>query len=111
MKELNLGLRFLLELVLLFALGYWGFQAQPPAMGWILGLGAPLLAAVIWGVWIAPKSQRRLHDPLRQFVEIALFAAAVLALIAAQQVTAAVILFALVTLNQVLLVVWDQRAH
>lgn len=111
MKELNLGLRFLLELALLFALGYWGFQAQPPAMGWILGLGAPLLAAVIWGVWIAPKSQRRLHDPLRQFVEIALFAAAVLALIAAQQVTAAVILFALVTLNQVLLVVWDQRAH
>lgn len=43
----NLGVRFLLELCELAALGYWGFQAGGGALVRIgLGIGAPVLAAV-----------------------------------------------------------------
>ncbi len=56
-QSANLALRFLLELCLLAALANWGFQA---GSGWLakigLGLGAPLLAAVIWGIFISPKA-------------------------------------------------------
>src|SRR5689334_23481657 len=61
----NLGLRFLLELCMLAALGYWGFQAgDGPVLKIVLGLGAPLLAAVVWGLFIAPRAIR----PVRELV-------------------------------------------
>ncbi len=46
----NVGLRFLLELAVLVALGYWGFHTNsPPIFKVTLGIGAPLLALVVWG--------------------------------------------------------------
>ncbi len=35
-----------------------------------------MLAAVVWGMFIAPKAPRRLTDPAKLLVELALFAAA-----------------------------------
>lgn len=47
---IHLGLRFVLEIILLFSLGYRGFHAgQGVWLSIILGLGLPLLTAVIWG--------------------------------------------------------------
>ena len=60
LKPLNLGLRFVLELCMLVALGIWGFSQNV-----VLGIAAPLAAAVVWGLWIAPKATRRLRDPAR----------------------------------------------
>ena len=51
LKPLNLGLRFVLELCMLVALGIWGFSENV-----VLGIAAPLAAAVVWGLWIAPKA-------------------------------------------------------
>ena len=57
----DLGLRFLLEVAALTALASWGFHAGTSSAGDLgLGLGTPLAAATIWGVWAAPKSGRRL---------------------------------------------------
>lgn len=57
LKTLNLALAFLLELVMLYAIGYWGFKLkQDTAVRWAAGIGLPLLAAVLWGVLLAPKS-------------------------------------------------------
>jgi hypothetical protein len=67
-----------------------------------LGLGAPLLAAVIWGLWVAPASRRRLPDPARLVVEVVLFAAGVAALTAAGYVVVAVVFGVVVTVNIVL---------
>ena len=67
-----------------------------------LGLGAPLLAAVIWGLWVAPASRRRLPDPARLVVEVVLFAAGVAALAAAGYVVVAVVFGVVVTVNIVL---------
>ncbi len=45
----NLALRFVLELAALAALAYWGFHTGHSLLGDVaLGVGAPLLAAVIW---------------------------------------------------------------
>ncbi|MBL8117554.1 MAG: YrdB family protein [Anaerolineae bacterium] len=106
---LNLLLRFLLELALLAAVGYWGFQTNTGVLAWVLGLGAPIGVALIWGIWVAPQSKRKLADPLRLGVEIILFGLGVLALWVAQQPTAALIFALLVIINLILLQLWRQR--
>ena len=53
----NLALAFVLELCALAALGIWGFSVGgEPVMKTALGLGAPLLAAVLWGLFAAPRA-------------------------------------------------------
>lgn len=62
MKAANLVLRFLLELGALAALGYWGLHTgSNELLHWLLGIGVPLLAAVVWGLFIAPR--RRFDVP------------------------------------------------
>jgi hypothetical protein len=104
LKPLNLGLRFVLELCMLVALGIWGFSEN-----FVLGVAAPLAAAVVWGLWIAPKAIRRLNDPIRLAVELLLFGAAGAALAAAGHAVAAVVFLALVALSEVLMLAWRQR--
>ena len=109
MKTLNLALRFLLELCLLAALAYWGFQtgAGLPAR-LVLGLGAPLLAAGLWGLFVAPTSRRRLPLPRRLLLEAVLFGAAVAGLAAAGQLTLAVVFGVVVVVNIALLLLGKQ---
>jgi hypothetical protein len=80
-KLANLALRFFLELCLLAALGYWGFQT---GHDWlvkiVLGLGAPLLAAVVWGAFIAPKAAMKLREPWLLILELVVFGLAIVAL-------------------------------
>lgn len=46
-RGLNAALAFGLELVMLLALGFWGFTVAPPgAAAWALGLGLPLTQSV-----------------------------------------------------------------
>jgi hypothetical protein len=60
-RALNLGLAFVLELALLAALAYWGFQLDATtAVQWLAGIGAPVALAVVWGLVAAPRARRRL---------------------------------------------------
>jgi hypothetical protein len=104
LKPRNLGLRFVLELCMLVALGIWGFSENI-----VLGIAAPLAAAVVWGLWIAPKASRRLRDPVRFAVELLLFGAAGAALAAAGHVLAAGVFLVAVALSEVLILAWRQR--
>ncbi|MBI1281965.1 MAG: DUF2568 domain-containing protein [Anaerolineaceae bacterium] len=109
LKALNLGLAFLLELLMLVAFGYWGFNTGDSALvHWLLGLGVPLVAIVIWGIFNAPNSARRLPRLPRTILELAMFGLAALALVIAGQPTWAVIFIVLVIVNQILLYVWQQ---
>ena len=84
MLAINMGLRFVLELCALGALGYWGFTTGAGTIGKIvLGLGAPILAAVLWGMFVAPKAVRPLHDPAKLLVELVVFGGAAAGLFAA----------------------------
>ncbi len=51
--------RFLCELAMLAALAYWGFTVGDGACAWVLGIGAPLLAAIVWGAWVARRPAGR----------------------------------------------------
>jgi hypothetical protein len=110
MRAANLVLRFLLELAALTGLGVWGFQiGDGLAMRLLLGLGAPLLMALVWGFWISPKAPRRLPDPLRLGVEVVIFAAAGSALIAAGYPAQGWTLMAAAAVSEALMVAWGQR--
>lgn len=103
LRSVNLGVRLLCELALLVALAVWGVHAGSGlASDLVLGLGAPLLAAVIWGLWVAPASRRRLADPARLLVEALLFAAGVVALAVAGFLLVAVGFAAVVAVNIIL---------
>jgi len=105
----NSILRFLLELCALAALGYWGFHAAGGAVQWLLGLGAPLAMAVVWGAFMAPKAARPLRDPIRIVAEIAIFGIAALALAVADQPGLAIAFAAAVALHLLLTFPLDQR--
>jgi hypothetical protein len=83
MRWANDGLRFFLELAALASLAYWGFAEHEGAVQWLFGLGAPLLVAVAWGMFVAPKASRPTTDPVRLLLELAVFGPAVVALWAA----------------------------
>jgi hypothetical protein len=108
-KTTNLGLRFLLELCMLAALGYWGFQVSKGTLMKIgLGIGAPLIAAVLWGLFEAPNSSMRLQGAPQLILEVAIFAVAAAALYAAKHPSLAVMFTVIVVLNRVLMQVWGQ---
>ena len=53
----NLALAFLLELCALAALGYWEmWVGGGPVSKTALGIGAPLFAAILWGLFAAPRA-------------------------------------------------------
>ena len=87
-----LTLRFLCELGMLGALAYWGFIAVDGALAWVLGLGAPTLAAAIWATFVSPKARRPVSLPVRISVEIDLFVLSALALWFAGAPAAALVL-------------------
>ncbi len=61
-----LAVRFLLELAALAALAYWGFSEYDGVAAVLLGVGAPLLAAVVWGLFVSPKA--KYGSPVRQAI-------------------------------------------
>jgi hypothetical protein len=107
----NLALSFFLELCLLAALGYWGFRAGVGTLPrFILGIGAPLLAAALWGLFLAPKSNRRLRGLPFDLLKLMLFGLAVLALYVAGQPILALVFGLIVILNRVLVHLLKQAA-
>lgn len=109
-KSVNLVLRFGLELWALAALGYWGFQVgEGVLVKVLLGVGAPLVAAVVWGVFVSPKARVKLPDYGRLFFELLVFGSAVVALFGAERPTLAIIFAALVLLHLPLTFLFNQR--
>ena len=51
-----LAVAFLSELAALAALAQWGWESGSGATRLLLAVGAPLLAAVLWGLFAAPRS-------------------------------------------------------
>jgi hypothetical protein len=75
MTTANDVLRFGLELAMLASLAHWGFSEQSSAVQWVLGLGAPLVAAVVWGRFIAPKASHPTPGSVAAGSEVAVFGA------------------------------------
>lgn len=70
-----LTIRFLTELALLGGLVLVGTQlGTGVALAIVDAVLLPLVAAALWGLFIAPRARRRLPEPARFLVEFALFA-------------------------------------
>jgi Protein of unknown function (DUF2568) len=109
LKNANLGLAFLLELVAIAAFAYWGFNISDSAvLKIVLGLGTPILAIVLWGVFAAPRSERRLQGSAYLVFEVVFFVLAILALIMVGSVTLGILFAVVFVINTVLLLVWHQ---
>lgn len=112
LKSANMALSFLVELCAIAALSYWGFNSSTGTVGTILlGLGAPAAAIVIWGLFVAPRAVFTLPVALRTAIAWVVFAMGVLALAAAGQGTLAWVLGAVMVVNEVLVLLWNQRAR
>lgn len=106
-KMANLGLRLLVELGALVAVGYWGFHTGGAIATKIgLGLGAPLLLAVVWGVVMAPTSSRRAPEPWYTVLEIIIFGLASVALVFAGQPILALVFGVVAAINAALCKLW-----
>lgn len=74
LRFLHQLLAFSLEMAMLAALGYWGFQEGKKApLKYILGLGLPIAAIALWAVWAAPKSSSRLVQPYLLLFKLVLY--------------------------------------
>ena len=96
---INLGLRFLLEVAALIAIGYWGWTQQDGIARWLFAIGLPLLAAVLWGTFAVPDDPSRSENApvptpgtLRLLLELSFFAFAVFTLFTSRQNTSGWIL-------------------
>lgn len=108
-KLLNLGTRFLLELCIVAILGYWGFKTGgQTATKILLGIGSPFLFAVVWGIFLAPKSSMRLNEPWLFLAEIVIFGLATLALYKASGISLTIIFGTIYILNKILMIIWRQ---
>lgn len=54
-NPINLGVRFILELVMLYALGLWGWKGHEGPWRYFLMIALPLVAALVWGVFRVPE--------------------------------------------------------
>ncbi|WP_426669020.1 YrdB family protein [Mucilaginibacter sp. McL0603] len=73
----NLAIRFLLEIVMLIILGCWGWHLTEPWIRYIAAPGLPLIAAVLWGIFLIPNDPKpapvAIPGILRLLLELGLF--------------------------------------
>ena len=61
LKTINLLIAFLLEVIMLVALGIVGFEiTNASPLKYILAVALPTVAIIVWAIWAAPKSKTRL---------------------------------------------------
>lgn len=80
-NPINLAFRFLLELAALIAMGYWGWVVHDGLSRYLFTIGAPLLAAAVWGVFRVPNDGGRpvvrVPGVVRFWLEIVFFGFAI----------------------------------
>ena len=105
MAQVNLALRFGLELAGVVAVGYWGYNAAAGLERWLLAIGAPAILIVLWSLVIAPGANVPIPPRVREVAGSIVLLAAAAALYVAGAQTAALAYAGLVILNAVLTLV------
>jgi hypothetical protein len=111
-KSVNDGVRFILEMCALAAVGYWGWLTGNTVVTKVLlAAGAVILLAVVWAVFRAEADAVvEVSTAVRVLIEVAEFAVATAALVAIGRLRLAVV-FALATaINEVLNYTLPRRA-
>jgi hypothetical protein len=109
LKFINAALAFLLELAMLTAFGYWGFHVEKSLLvKWTLGMGLPVLAAVVWGMLLAPRAANRLGNISGNLLSLTLFLCGAAALYYTGHTLLAIIFAVTAIVNRLLILLWKQ---
>jgi hypothetical protein len=90
--------------------GYWGFKTTSTGTFTriLLGIGSPILFAVVWGTFLAPKSPLRLDEPWLFLLELALFSLTCWAMYSTGKVNLTAIFGFVYIINKILMLIWRQ---
>lgn len=72
-------LAFVCELFALATLALWGFTAWPLPWNIVAGVGAPVLAILVWALFVSPRAVVAVHPFVRALVELLVYASATIA--------------------------------
>ncbi|MGA7207246.1 MAG: YrdB family protein [Specibacter sp.] len=76
------GIGFALEVAMVAAFFYWGFRQAYP-LNLVVGIGVPAVVVVLWGIFMAPRSERRLSENAVNWASLGIFLLAGVALLSA----------------------------
>jgi len=67
------------ELFAFFTLAFWGFAGWAFPWNIVLGLGLPIVAILLWALFVSPRAVVRVHPFIRAVVELLVYASATIA--------------------------------
>jgi|GEM_PF-5361759 len=71
LEYVNLAIRFLVEMLTVFIIAYWGFTFKQGFMVKIsLGVILPIAIVAFWGLYAAPKAPYKVNDTIKLILEI-----------------------------------------
>lgn len=72
-------LAFVCEIFAFLSLAFWGFAAWPFPWNLVFGIGAPVVAILVWALFVSPRAVFAVHPFVRAVVELLVYASAVAA--------------------------------
>lgn len=72
-------LAFVCELFAFGSLALWGFAAWPFPWNLVAGIGAPVVAILVWALFVSPRAVFAVHPFVRAIVELLVYASATMA--------------------------------
>ena len=112
LKNLNLGVAFLLELAMLVIYGYFGYRLLPAGTPAVFNIGLaillPVVLAVFWGFRLAPKAVKRFKMPGLLIAKVMIFGAGTVMLWRLGNTSLAVVAAVVSAVHLGLSVIWKQ---
>jgi hypothetical protein len=72
-------LAFACQLIAFATLAFWGFVAWPFPWNIVVGVAAPLVAILVWALFVSPRAVFIVHPFVRAVVELLVFVSATIA--------------------------------
>lgn len=72
-------LAFVCELFAFASLAIWGFAFWPFPWNIVVGIAAPVVAILIWALFVSPRAVLAVHPFVRALVELVVYASATIA--------------------------------
>ena len=112
MKMSNLGIAFLLEMAMLAIYGYFGYHLlstnAPLVLRIALAITFPVVIAIIWGYFLAPRATHRLKLPWLLIIKLIIMTIGVGMLWQLQKTSLAVIAAIIIAIHYSLAAAWKQ---
>jgi hypothetical protein len=72
-------LAFFCEVFAFFTFAFWGFAAWHLPWNIVFGIGTPIVAVVVWALFVSPRAVVPVHPYVRAVIELLVYAGATIA--------------------------------